>query len=263
MSSSISANLSPTRPTARNCSSVTSPPAPRWNELRARWVLFDAYSPYFTLVLGYICGIPSITLTGTVDDWQKIRSRVDELGRFGLRAWCRSLRPITYQFIRAAQGNVDKEFWQHIYGSVRRGCGSSFVTGWITRFYPYLHGSDGAVDRKNPLLALPIADMWEAKLDGGTGISVDSVPRTLAKAIVTVNDRVSGSNAAVALYAGLVGVGQEKDGALQPIVGWHLTPAPIEIDAVVDRLVDQHDTTPALDPFSALFDVYLCPGSSG
>ncbi|MFC5102410.1 DUF4419 domain-containing protein [Kibdelosporangium philippinense] len=53
-------------------------------------VLFDAYSPFFSVLLGFICGIPSITLTGTVGDWQRIRERVDELERFGLRTCGRS-----------------------------------------------------------------------------------------------------------------------------------------------------------------------------
>ncbi|MCE7001792.1 DUF4419 domain-containing protein [Kibdelosporangium philippinense] len=69
----------------------------------------------------------------------------------------------------------------------------------------------------NPLLALPIADLWEAK----RRIPADRVPRTLAKATVTINDE------AVALYGGLVAVAQGKDGALRPTVGWHLTPAAV------------------------------------
>jgi hypothetical protein len=36
-------------------------------------VLLDVYSPYFSSWLTCVCGIPSITLTGTVADWQMIR----------------------------------------------------------------------------------------------------------------------------------------------------------------------------------------------
>ena len=46
-------------------------------------------------------------LTGTVDDWQRIRARVYTVAEFGLESWCRSLRPILDQFVRAASGDVD------------------------------------------------------------------------------------------------------------------------------------------------------------
>ena len=43
--------------------------------------------------------------------------------------------------------------------------------------------------------------------------------------VVNVNDRVSGDNRVVAVHAGLAGVAQDEDGALQPVAGWHLSPA--------------------------------------
>ena len=100
-------------------------------------VLLDAYSPYFSLWLMCVCGIPSITLTGTVEDWQKVRTRVDAIADFGLETWCRSLVPITDQFVRAAAGDVDTAFWQRIYNPVDA-YGGEVITGWITRLYPYL-----------------------------------------------------------------------------------------------------------------------------
>ncbi|GAA3293153.1 hypothetical protein GCM10020218_069510 [Dactylosporangium vinaceum] len=79
-----------------------------------RVVLLEAYSPYFSLWLKTICGIPSITLTGTVEDWQRIRARVDAVAGFGLETWCRSLAPIADAFVRAAAGDADRDFWRRI-----------------------------------------------------------------------------------------------------------------------------------------------------
>jgi Domain of unknown function (DUF4419) len=45
-------------------------------------VVLDAYSPYFSYGLSRVCGILSITLPGTVEDWRKIRTRVDALPEF-------------------------------------------------------------------------------------------------------------------------------------------------------------------------------------
>jgi hypothetical protein len=70
------------------------------------------------------------------------------------------------------------------------------------------------------------------------------VPATLSRVIVNVNDRVAGDNLSVGLYAGLVGVAQDADGALRPVAGWHLAPAPVEIDDVLDRILRDHVAAP-------------------
>ncbi|RSM78679.1 DUF4419 domain-containing protein [Kibdelosporangium aridum] len=205
----------------------------------SRVVMLDAYSPYFSMWLVGVCGIPSITLTGTVEDWRKIRDRVDHLEKLGLEKWCRSLRPIADQFVRAASGTVDPEFWKRIYNPADA-YGGDVINGWIARFYPYV-GSNGTYDRPNPLLDLPIS---EPKNDSTKqrGIRSDNVPAVLSKVVIHVQDL---DNHAVALHAGLVGVAQDNDFALRPIAGWHLTRAGVEMDDVIDRLAKEHEVTPA------------------
>ncbi|MER7282494.1 DUF4419 domain-containing protein [Dactylosporangium sp. NPDC000244] len=214
-----------------------------------RIVLLDAYSPYFALWVTTVCGIPSLTLDGTVEDWRRIRARIDAVAGFGLEQWCRSLAPIADEFVRAAAGTPDADFWRRIYNPADA-YGGDKITGWITRFYPYLTGA--RTDRPNPMLELPIGEPRDVTPtpDGvywGPGISSDSVPATLSRVIVNVNDQSSGDNYAVALHAGLIGVAQDPDGALRPIAGWYVAPAPVEIDAVLDRLVREHTTTPPSD----------------
>ncbi|MFG2004842.1 DUF4419 domain-containing protein [Spirillospora sp. NPDC048911] len=209
--------------------------------------LLDAYSPYFAYWMTFVCGIPSITLTGTVEDWRKIRARVDTIATFGLDTWCRSLIPITDQFVRAAGGDVDTAFWRRIY-SPADAYGGKVITGWIARLYPHLTGKTMA-ERPNPLLDLPIDQPRDLTVKGhmgydGPGVRSDSVPATLSMARVDLNDRAEGENRSVALHAGLVGVAQDGDGTLRPVAGWHLAPAEVEIDDVVDRIVRDHETTP-------------------
>jgi len=176
-------------------------------------VLLDAYSPYFSLWIVCACGIPSITLTGTVEDWQKIRARVETISGFGLETWCRSLAPIADQFVRAAAGDIDTAFWQRIYNPVDA-YGGEVITGWAARLYPYLTG-DGVLNEPNPLLELPIDEPRDVTADDdmvyrGPGIRSDSVPATLSRVRVNLNDRGRGDNQAVALHAGLVSVAQGR-----------------------------------------------------
>ena len=51
----------------------------------------------------------------------------------------------------------------------------------------------------------------------GPGVRSDTVPATLSRLIINVNDRVDGDNRMMAVHAGLVAVAQNHDGALQPM----------------------------------------------
>ena len=219
----------------------------------SRIVLMDAYSPYFSYWLSAVCGIPEITLTGTAGDWRKIRDRIDVIAGLGLERWCRSLAPITGQFVRAAQGDADVAFWRRIYNPADA-YGGPVITGWAARLYPYLE-VDGAVSWPNHLLDLPVGeprDLTSTDHMGydGPGITSDGVPATLSKVTVTIYNRVTGDTWPVELNAGLVGVTQDEDGALRPVAGWHLTraTAAIGIGEVTDRLLAAGLAEPAEDP---------------
>ncbi|MFJ5984699.1 DUF4419 domain-containing protein [Lentzea sp. NPDC092896] len=202
-----------------------------------RVAMMDAYSPYYAYWAVCVCGIPSITLAGTADDWRKIRARVDDLGVLGLGQWVRSLAPIMDEFVRAASGDARSEFWKRIYNPADA-YGGEVVTGWISRFYPYLalEGTNGA---PNPMLDLRLG---EPRGERGPGIRTDTVPATLCRATINVKDL--GTNRVVALDAGLTGVAQDPDGALRPVAGWALLDAPPDIETVIDRLIAEHETTP-------------------
>jgi hypothetical protein len=211
-----------------------------------RIVLMDAYSPYFSYWLRVICGIPEITLTGTPEDWRKIRDRVGMLAGLGLETWCRSLAPITSQFVRAAEGDVDVAFWRRIYNPADA-YGGDVITGWAARLYPYLERG-GTASTPNPLLDLPIDQPRDLTSPGhmgysGPGIRSDDLPATLSKVIVNVHDVASGNIQAVALWAGLAGVTQDDGGALRPVANWHLAQAAADIGEVIDRLVALEQVT--------------------
>ncbi len=63
----------------------------------------------------YICGIPSVTLKGTVDDWSSICQQFEHFAAFGPDWWIEQARPVLYQFKRAADGDVDVSFWRGLY----------------------------------------------------------------------------------------------------------------------------------------------------
>ncbi len=98
--------------------------------------MMSTVSNYFDYWTNTECGIPFVKLTGKVKDWKLIRREVKKLEHYGLGDWIKELIPILDQFVLAAKGKVDKEFWQSIY-KIKEDCVDIFVTGWIMKFFPY------------------------------------------------------------------------------------------------------------------------------
>jgi len=100
--------------------------------------LMDAMKSYFNYTLvTTTCGIPEITLEGTVEDWQMIESKAQELAQYNLGEWIDELMPVLQEFTAAAGGKVDKDFWESIYKWNHVGSGTPYITGWILKFFPY------------------------------------------------------------------------------------------------------------------------------
>merc|ERR1719321_2559782 len=102
--------------------------------------LMDAVQHYFTYTMACGCGFPSITLTGTPNDWEKIREKAGCLSKYDLDWWLEALLPALDQFVAAAHGEPDLDFWRSL---CMINTGTSFpvyepLTGWVQVFFPYL-----------------------------------------------------------------------------------------------------------------------------
>lgn len=110
-------------------------------------VLMDSMKAYFSYGCRTMCGIPSITLTGTVDDWKSIQTRVQALSEFDLSWWTDELLPVTQHFINAAMGNVPPGVWNEFY-KVDGGSGGPYISGWANTLFPYVEGRDKMVKNR-------------------------------------------------------------------------------------------------------------------
>jgi len=92
-----------------------------------------------------MCGFPTVTLLGTLDDWKELRSE----GEAAIRdlcssdvaePWLQAMLPVLDQFIRAYQGQVDAVYWNSmIKRGGRHGSGGySGFTGWFNVFFPII-----------------------------------------------------------------------------------------------------------------------------
>ncbi len=182
-------------------------------------VLMDAVKPYFDYLEFLVgCGIPSVTLEGTPDDWKLLREKTRRLGEFGVREWTDRLDPILEQFVAASQGMPDPDFWwdMAIKGrpwnfhllEVAGGCGlpagePTKFDGWFLEFIPF-----------------------DANWSRPQKIAYDHnlIPLMTSVPIIQYVDDGAGNCLginALELRAGIVGLSQDNETmALRPEIGW-------------------------------------------
>jgi hypothetical protein len=196
--------------------------------------LMDCFSSYFTYAMNCICGIPKITVEGSLDDWQRIRARVEVIETFGLGWWVSRLRPILDEFVLAAGGHPTRGFWKAIY-KPEKAYGDDVATGWIADLFPYIGDAPGR--RQNHVFEHDRHD-WALPVDQGVktnnrplnpmskGVGLASFPSGLSSVPIKVRFN-NGSACELDLVAGFFAVEQNpSDTALSPVIGWSVAEPP-------------------------------------
>jgi hypothetical protein len=116
---------------------------------------------YFKYLIWHAtCGIPSITISGNVADWENVLRKANILKQIGLGYWYEWLQPVLTEFIRTANGCPNSDFWKQIVVKKRPeafdtagGCvpSNQKVDGWFLALFPFkdedkLRMSSGTVD---------------------------------------------------------------------------------------------------------------------
>ena len=96
-----------------------------------------------------VCGISSITLEGSLEDWEKIKQKFEFFSKeeFGLNSWVKYLIPIIDKIIETkiyynqnkTINNEIRNFWKDMIRVKRGGCYKpDVIDGWIIKFIPNL-----------------------------------------------------------------------------------------------------------------------------
>jgi len=222
--------------------------------------LMDAVQHYFTYTMCCGCGFPSITLTGTPEDWEKIRAKAALLSKYDLDWWLAALLPALDQFVAAAHGKPDLDFWRSL---CMINTGTSFpvyepLTGWVQVFFPYLidpsrgsfavgdydvaeEGSAKKALKRNENLAnydksyqnrvnvdnfqksVPRSKgfSFEPRPAGvGYGVELKHFPPAMSSAPFLYKDVITRKTHKMAFFGGVTCLIQHDDGAIEPKVGW-------------------------------------------
>ena len=188
----------------------------------AQVVLLDAMQSYFEYDFVTLCGIPRITLEGTPADWATLVERARGLARFGIEWWIEAVVPVLEQFERAAKGEVDARFWRSLYKQ-NDDSGGPHISGWITRFFPYLkHPRSGyaIVPNGRPR---PGSQPSPGPFEGG--LELTSFPAGLSRAPFRWTFLLR--RYAMEFLGGFTGIRQlPETWALRPEIGWAVREAP-------------------------------------
>ncbi|CAL8089654.1 unnamed protein product [Orchesella dallaii] len=213
------------------------------NDLVSIGVVFMAtMKKYFDYKMCLDCGIPNITLEGTVKDWENIHNRLGKLKEYNLAKWYDLLEPVMKQFVNAKRGTVDLDFWQRICDYQRGGSGPDYLSGWITVFCVF--DKDGNWQENRPeqdwgrkrmpdeetRKRIGEAKLWRESLTKWPRIESDDIPTGILEVDVKINDNGAEYNSV--MFAGHIATEVKDDGCtLQPTLGWAMA---LRSDETVD-----------------------------
>ena len=159
---------------------------------------FKRYFHYRSVL--FKCGIPSVYLEGTVEDWQKVKAKVQTLAKYKL-PWADKLDNIINEFINAKEGKINLSFWKTIVREKdSHDCYDPRIyTGWFAYLFPYDDGGN----------------LYNGKISQERKAAKDilSSPLTL--------DVNLGPSYNLNLLSGFVGAKQDPNTfSIKPVIGW-------------------------------------------
>lgn len=206
--------------------------------------LMSTVKAYFDyLVVVGVCGIPSITIEGTPDDWRKVLDKTRRLSVYGIEDWVEELEPILEEFVAASKGKPNVRFWQDIVKRdrideiTRSSCVGrdkpTKLDGWFLKLMPF--------DKKGRTPESVNYDTQDMKPN------VVSAPFICQREGETETLRMS-------VHAGLVGVDVDGDAnTMRPRIGWMVCEEMMESEMTMRDLMNRE--TDYMNPDFKLFEV--------
>lgn len=185
----LTSDFSTTTPTSRIVSEITV------------METVKEYFNYKVIMIG--CGLPKITIEGTVEDWQKVLDKTKYISKYNLTWWTSELEPVLQEIIETKKGNFKKDFWMNmVKAHTEKKYGSpTTIDGWIVKFFPYT--KEGKKTDLKPILA------------------INDLASELVKVPFVLEDKRNKKSYKMEFWAGFVGLSQNKnDYTLKPEIAW-------------------------------------------
>lgn len=170
-----------------------------WDRIIGGITLMGAMKDYFSYGMTLCCGLPGVTLEGTLEDWELLRKKIDRLLEFpqeDLKKWHSLMAPVLDKFTESYrkamhQEEVDTKFWNQICNRVSGGSGPSYISGWINVFIPFKDGK-----------CIIQGKTWYNETSEWGFIDTNKVPSSMVDVPVKIDD--NGREYETILYAGSI-----------------------------------------------------------
>lgn len=108
--------------------------------------VMDIFQKYYDYCLMTRCGIPSICLKGSVEDWLSLKQLLQCMEKYDFKWYTDKMQTIVDEFVLAAKGTPNINFWKNM---IKRegGSGGPYYHGWIKYMFPYLKNYKGEFRR--------------------------------------------------------------------------------------------------------------------
>jgi len=188
--------------------------ATKCSRIATEIAIMDTFKHYFEYVVMIGCAMTEITLVGSKDDWERLRSKVKKLKEFNtedrlqLDWWLDRLVPLVDTIVdQAVSRNIDREFWSKIYQSQDQKDfyqPTPMINGWLNIFNPYVLKAPS----DNPKgTRITTRSTFEE-------IHPDELMNGVSKAPVMMKDIVTKNVYPMTVYGGFLGAKVNDDGSI-------------------------------------------------
>lgn len=178
--------------------------------------LMATMQKYFDYKMCLCCGIPYVTLLGTVQDYQTLLSKVNQLVKYDygtglMMRWTKVLVPVFEELLRTVETRKPNlDFWSKVCSQHSFGSGPEYLSGWITCFACF---DESGVFRDNKETHKKIKSEWPV-------LDTNDVPPLMSSVPVTVDD--NGLEFKTMAFAGSFSSTRVNDTTVAPRYDWVL-----------------------------------------
>ena len=183
--------------------------------------IMSCFKNYFKFIRFYGgCGFPYINLQGTLNDYEQLKNKVEQLKGFDIDDWINELIIIVDKIIETKKGNIDTDFWKNMIVNKEtiepRGSGEltkvNNIDGWLLNFYPYFK-LDDAFEKCEKLVK---RTDFNKPLDVNR---LNNLPEELIEVPLILLHKLTGQQTELYVKTGILGMIQDKNGLIKPEIG--------------------------------------------
>ena len=187
-------------------------------EIANNVTILSSFKKYFVYSITGTCGIPEISIEGTIEDWKLLKEKVLELGNLDeeIIFWTKQLKEIIQNIIKTLETKEpDIGFYKNIVQNTDRSreCKPDLINGWIIKFIPY--------DIDNNKCDFDSPDF--------NGLDISQIPTQIVNLpfhLITTNKKGRFKQYEAEIYTGFFGVKQdERTLSIKPVIGYVIVEA--------------------------------------